>query len=201
MRIIIVLAVAAVFLSLGGCSRPNQAAFAKSLLSPPPPHPTQARLLKSPKLVAKERRRVIFVKLPSLPTRKPEVPSLPPSSPSTADETEAPPPPSSPSTAGETEAPPPPSSPSTAGETEAPPPPSSPSTAGETEAPPPPSSPSTAGETEAPPPPSSPSTAGETEAPLRRRAVQALRVRQKLRLSIIGTVLCRTRCSRQLRRS
>jgi hypothetical protein len=50
MRVIIALAVLAVFLSLGGCSRNKQAAYAKPVSSATMPHPTKARSVKSPSI-------------------------------------------------------------------------------------------------------------------------------------------------------
>ena len=89
MRVIIALAVLAVCLSLGGCSRANQAAYAKPLPSPLP-HPTKASPVKPSLLPVRnppEPIKVTAVKPPPLPPKKP--PQSPSASvhPPTTDET------------------------------------------------------------------------------------------------------------------
>jgi hypothetical protein len=54
MRVIIALAVLAVFLSLGGCSRNKQAVYAKPVPSAPLPHPTKASSVKPAPLPARK---------------------------------------------------------------------------------------------------------------------------------------------------
>jgi hypothetical protein len=73
MRVIIALAVLAVSLSLGGCSHPNQAAYAKPLPSPLLPHLTKASSVKPPPLPARkfpEATKSSSVKSPPLPPKK-----------------------------------------------------------------------------------------------------------------------------------
>jgi hypothetical protein len=73
MRVIIALAVLAVCLSLGGCSHPNQAAYAKPLPSLLQPHPIKTSLVKPPPLPTRkfpESTKARSVKPPPLPPRK-----------------------------------------------------------------------------------------------------------------------------------
>jgi hypothetical protein len=73
MRVIIALAVLAVCLSLGGCSRPNRTAYAKPLPSQLP-HPTNASSVKPGPLTVRkppEPTKLTAVKPPPLPPKKP----------------------------------------------------------------------------------------------------------------------------------
>jgi hypothetical protein len=87
MRVIIALAVL-VCLSLGGCSRANQAAYAKPLPSPLP-HPTKASSVKPGPLPVRKLSaptNTSSVNSPTLPSNKPpQIPSASVQSPTTAE--------------------------------------------------------------------------------------------------------------------
>lgn len=73
MHVAIALAVLAVCISLGGCSRPSQSAYAESRPSPPP-HLTKTRLPKPYRLPVRkppEPTKVTAVKSPPLPPQRP----------------------------------------------------------------------------------------------------------------------------------
>jgi hypothetical protein len=75
MRVIIALIVVAVFLSLGGCSRNNQRAYAKPMPSAAPQYSTRASSEKPPTLPA---RKFAKARAPRPPSGSPSVSGLPP---------------------------------------------------------------------------------------------------------------------------